>query len=78
MVAQGERLVSGMAPSTGGGHLRALHIYQAGESTIPEFLARSWRSGVVRYDVDFEERTVTWFGCNGEEYLEAYPAVDVG
>src|SRR5215471_9979706 len=55
----------------------ALRIDQAGESTFPEFLAASWRAGVVRYDVDFAARTVTYLGCNGEEYIEAYPAVEI-
>jgi uncharacterized protein YbcV (DUF1398 family) len=50
---------------------------QAGNSTFPEFLGASWRAGVVRYDVDFAARTVTYYGCSGEEYLEAYPAVDL-
>jgi uncharacterized protein YbcV (DUF1398 family) len=35
------------------------------------------RAGVVRYDVDFEARTVTYQGCDGEEYKEDYPAVTV-
>ena len=54
----------------------ALRRDQAGESTFPEFLAASWEAGVVRYDVDFTARTVAYYGCNGEEYLEAYPAVE--
>ncbi len=58
--------------------IRALRIDQAGESTFPEFLAASWRAGVVRYDVDFAARTVAYYGCNGEEYVEAYPAVEIG
>jgi uncharacterized protein YbcV (DUF1398 family) len=33
---------------------------------------------VVRYDVDFAARTVAYYGCNGEEYIEAYPAAEVG
>ena len=57
--------------------IRALRTDQAGESTFPEFLAASWRAGVVRYDVDFAARTVAYYGCNGEEYVEAYPAVDI-
>jgi uncharacterized protein YbcV (DUF1398 family) len=57
--------------------IRALRIDQAGESTFPEFLDASWRAGVVRYDVDFDARTVTYQGCNGEEYVEAYPAVEI-
>ncbi len=57
--------------------IKALRIDQAGESTFPEFLDASWRAGVVRYDVDLEARTVAYQGCNGEEYIEAYPAVTV-
>ena len=80
VVMQGEPLVSGAADIPAFDRemlIRALRIDQAGESTFPEFLASSWRSGVVRYDVDFEERTVTYYGCNGEEYAEAYPAVEI-
>ena len=40
--------------------IKALRTDQAGESTFQEFLAASWRAGVVRYDVDFAERTVTY------------------
>jgi uncharacterized protein YbcV (DUF1398 family) len=50
---------------------------QAGETTFADFLAASWHAGVVRYDVDFTARTVAYYGCNGEEYVEAYPAVEV-
>ena len=55
----------------------ALRMDQAGESTFPGFLAASWRAGVVRYDVDFAARAVAYYGCNGEEYVEAYPVVEV-
>ena len=57
--------------------IKALRIDQAGESTFPEFLAATWRAGVVRYDVDFAARTVAYSGCNGEQYVEAYPTVKV-
>jgi len=57
--------------------IAALRTDQAGQSTFPEFLAASWRAGVVRYDVDFIARTCTYFGAHGEEYIESYPAVDV-
>lgn len=57
--------------------ITALRTDQAGQSTFPEFLAASWRAGVVAYDVDFEARTVVYRGCHGETYTEAYPAVDV-
>ncbi len=57
--------------------ISALRTDQAGNSTFPDFLAASWRAGVVRYDVDFAARTVAYYGCNGEEYIEEYPAVDL-
>lgn len=57
--------------------IRALRVDQAGESTLPEFLEASWRAGVIRYEVDLEARTVAYQGCNGEEYIEAYPAVTI-
>lgn len=37
----------------------------------------SWRAGVVRYDVEFAVRTVVYFGSNGEEYVESYPAIEI-
>jgi uncharacterized protein YbcV (DUF1398 family) len=80
VVMQGTPLTSGLVdiPAFNSEALiRALRTDQAGESTFPEFLAASWRAGVVRYDVDFAARTVVYYGCNGEEYLEAYPAVDI-
>jgi len=57
--------------------VKALRVDQAGGSTFPEFLNASWQAGVVRYDVDLEARAVTYQGCNGEEYIEDYPAVAV-
>jgi uncharacterized protein YbcV (DUF1398 family) len=56
--------------------ITALRIDQAGKSTFPEFLAASWRAGVVRYDVDFNRRVVIYYGCEGDEYAEEYPAVE--
>ncbi len=81
VVTQGTPLVTGttdIPPFNREGLINALRTDQAGESTFPEFLEASWRSGVVRYDVDFAARTVTYYGCNGEEYAEAYPAVEIG
>ena len=80
VVIQGAPLVSGSAdvpPFNREALIKALRIDQAGESTFPEFLVGSWRAGVVRYDVDFGARTVAYYGCNGEEYIEAYPAVKI-
>src|SRR5579863_5375668 len=50
--------------------IKALRTDQAGQSTFPEFLAASWRAGVLRYDVDFAGRTVAYYGCNGEASLQ--------
>lgn len=79
VVFQGTPLVTGLQDVPvfdRGALIAALRTDQAGESTFPEFLAASWRAGVVRYDVDFTARTVAYYGCNGEEYIEAYPLVD--
>ena len=80
VVMQGAPLVSGAedVPAFDQDALiKALRTDQAGESTFPEFLAATWQAGVVRYDVDFTARTVAYVGCNGEEYIEAYPAVAI-
>lgn len=57
--------------------IAALRTDQAGQSTFPEFLEAAWRAGVVRYDVDFKARTVAYYGCTGEEYVESYPEVQI-
>jgi uncharacterized protein YbcV (DUF1398 family) len=81
VVMQGAPLITGTVDVPAFNHdalIKALRIDQAGESTFPEFLDSTWRAGIVRYDVDFDARTVAYQGCNGEEYVEAYPAVQVG
>lgn len=80
VAVQGTPLVSGMVdvpPFDRDALIAALRTDQAGKSSFPEFLAASWRAGVVRYDVDFVARTVSYYGCHGEEYGERYPAVEV-
>jgi uncharacterized protein YbcV (DUF1398 family) len=32
---------------------------------------------VISYDVGFAARTVAYYGCRGEAYIEAYPAVEI-
>jgi uncharacterized protein YbcV (DUF1398 family) len=78
--AQGTPLVGGtvdVSPFNRDALIAALRTDQAGNSSFQEFLAASWRAGVVRSDVDFAARKVTYYGCNGEEYIGDYPAVDV-
>lgn len=53
----------------------ALRVDKAGQSTFPEFLSATWNAGVIRYDVDLVERLVTYYGADGESYVEHYPAV---
>jgi uncharacterized protein YbcV (DUF1398 family) len=80
VIIQGTPLLSGPAdvPTFNREALiAALRTDQAGESTFAEFLAASWRAGVVRYDVDFSARTVAYYGCRGEEYIESYAAVEI-
>jgi uncharacterized protein YbcV (DUF1398 family) len=80
VVSQGVPLVSGTAdvpPFDREALITALRTDQAGKSTFPEFLAATWRAGIVRYDVDFGRRIVTYYGCQGEEYAEVYPAVQI-
>ena len=57
--------------------IRAIRADQAGQSTFPEFLQASWNAGCVRYTVDFDARTVTYYGCQDETYVESYPSVDL-
>jgi len=80
VVSQGTPLALGMSDVPAFDRealITALRTDQRGESTFPEFLMASWHAGVVRYDVDFDARTVSYYGCNDEVYVEAYPAVSV-
>lgn len=55
----------------------ALRTDQAGKSSFPQFLSATWQAGVIRYDVDLVERFVTYYGADGESYVEHYPAVSL-
>ena len=80
VVVQGAPLVDGPAdvpPFDPAALIVALRIDQAGESSFPEFLAAAWQAGVIRYDVDLAGRTVSYYGAGGEQYVEAYPAVEI-
>jgi uncharacterized protein YbcV (DUF1398 family) len=80
VATQGTPLISGTAdvpPFNRDALITALRIDQAGNSTFSEFLDASWRAGVSRYEVDFTARTVAYYGCNGEQYIEEYPAFEL-
>ena len=57
--------------------ISAIRSDQEGLCTFPEFLCASWKAGVIEYEVDFITRKVTYYGANGESYLEEYPAVEI-
>jgi uncharacterized protein YbcV (DUF1398 family) len=80
VVMQGTPLITGMADVPPFDHdalITALRTDQAGKSTFPGFLAATWKAGVVRYDVDFAARVVTYYGSGQEKYVESYPAVEI-
>ncbi len=80
VVSQGTPLIHGSSeiPKFNQGDLiQALRTDQAGKSTFPEFLKCAWAAGVVSYDADFENRKVTYYGIQGESYVEEYPLVEV-
>jgi uncharacterized protein YbcV (DUF1398 family) len=80
VVQQGAPIASGtvdVAPFNREALIQALRLDQAGKGTFPEFLMSSWQAGVIRYDVDLENRKVTYFGVHGETYVEKYPAVEI-
>jgi uncharacterized protein YbcV (DUF1398 family) len=80
VMIQGAPLVTGtvdVPPFDREALITALRTDQAGKSTFPEFLEACWRSGVIRYDIDFLARTVVYFGCQGEVYIEEYPSFEV-
>jgi uncharacterized protein YbcV (DUF1398 family) len=74
---QGTPLMSGsfdVPPFDEQALVAAIRADQAGESTFPQFLLAAWQAGVIRYEVDFIERHVTYEGSHGESYVERYPA----
>ncbi|MGW3328098.1 DUF1398 domain-containing protein [Streptomyces virginiae] len=80
VAVQGEPLVTGMVdvmPFDREALVAALRADQAGATTFPEFVQGCWRAGVVRYDVDLGARTCTYYGADGDSYVEAYPAVEI-
>lgn len=80
VVQQGAPLITGtveVCPFDRDTVITALRTDQAGQSTLPEFLAAIWHAGVVRYLVDLDAHTVTYYGSTGEHYVESYPQVQV-
>lgn len=55
----------------------ALRAGQAGQTSFREFAAAAWPAGVLRYLVDLDNRTCTYFGLQDQTYVEHYAAVEV-
>lgn len=80
VVIQNANLVSGpndIAKFDREALIKALRKDQAGLGTFPEFLQSAWEAGVISYDVDLNNRKVTYYGVQEESYIEEYPAVEV-
>jgi uncharacterized protein YbcV (DUF1398 family) len=80
VVMQGTPLLSGMADVPHFDRealVAALRTDQAGKSTFPEFLQATWQAGITRYEVDFAARTCTYYGADGQNYIEEYPEVEI-
>lgn len=54
-----------------------LRANQAGNGTFAEFLKGAWENGVISYEAHLVARKVTYYGAEGESYVEDYPAVEV-
>lgn len=59
------------------GFIQVLRRSQNGETTFPEFLKGSWENGIVHYEADLISRKVTYYGVDGESYVENYPAIEI-
>lgn len=80
VVQQGPPLISGMCEVPKFDRealIKAIRTDQEGQSSFPQFLESAWKAGVTGYDADYVRRQVTYYGANGENYVEKYPAVEV-
>ena len=80
VVVQSSPLVDGMAdvpPFDRAALLDALRADQAGHTTFPQFAEAAWRAGVLRWVVDLDNRTCTYFGLGEQTYVERFAAVDL-
>ncbi|MEU1407919.1 DUF1398 family protein [Streptomyces sp. NPDC005728] len=80
VAVQGEPLVTGMVdvpPFDREALITALRSDQAGQTTFPKFVRGCWQAGIVCYDVDLIARTCTYYGADGDNYVETYPTVEI-
>jgi uncharacterized protein YbcV (DUF1398 family) len=57
--------------------IAAIRTDQAGQTQFVEFLQAAFAAGVLRYEVDFEDCSVTYYGVRDVCYKEIYPKVNV-
>jgi uncharacterized protein YbcV (DUF1398 family) len=67
-----------VAPFDEAALVAAIRADQAGHTTYDQFVASSWAAGIVAYEVDLDVRTCTYRGAYDEQYVETYPAVEIG
>ncbi|MFI1400446.1 DUF1398 domain-containing protein [Streptomyces sp. NPDC020681] len=80
VAVQGEPPATGMLdvmPFDRQALITALRADQAGQTTFPEFVQGCWNAGIVWYDVDLTARTCTYYGADGDSYIETYPTVEI-
>lgn len=80
VVDQGEPLLTGMADVAAfdpDALVAALRADQEGRAPFEQFVAACWAAGVVRWVVDLDARTCTYYGGDGQSYVEDYPGVSL-
>lgn len=80
VVSQSEVLLTGLSdvPTFDqDAFVSVLRKSQAGETTFPEFLKGTWEAGVIHYEANLVSRKVSYYGADGESYIEDYPAVEI-
>lgn len=55
--------------------LKAINSNRSDEVNFHKFLKLIWKAGVVSFEFNFEARTISYFGINGETHLEYYELV---
>ncbi|KXT62840.1 DUF1398 family protein [Lactococcus sp. DD01] len=57
--------------------IKNIRANQAGKISFPEFLVSLWKAGVIRYEIDFTTRQMSYFGAFDQVYQENYPTVEI-
>lgn len=57
--------------------IKNIRANQAGKISFPEFLVSLWKAGVIRYEIDFTTRQMSYFDAFDQVYQENYPTVEI-